>query len=312
MSFNPQYFFPTMITNITSLNGSQFGVVKATDVYPAVDVLDVTQSPTGTTKPYQILQLVNFILERFGFSVYLPVLAASTAPYNATYDNGASGVGATLTNAGAKAAFVADGAPGVLNGRYAIKDQADLAENGLYTLNPVGDLTTDWKLTRAVDFNQPANIFLGGIVYVIGGNTLDNSYWQDTFTPPVVVGTTDILWSEFNIAPNQLTWTDITTVSVNAAINNGYIADRASTPVQVLLPANFNIGDTVIVMGKGAAGWSLVANTGQVIQFGSVSTNLLGSGSIDSDIQYGNIQVRGLIQDTVWEVTSVFGNPTFT
>jgi hypothetical protein len=306
-NFNPEYFFPTLITNITSLNGGQFGVVKGTDVYPAVDVTDVTQSPTGTTKPYQILQLANFILDQFGFDVYLPVYAAATGNLNATYNNGLSGVGATLTNAGAMTAFVLDGIPGVLNQRYLIGNQTNQTQNGIYILSVVGDNATNWVLTRSVDFNQPANIIDGGIVYVIFGNTYANTYWQDTFIPPVVVGTSNIVWDEFSIVPNEMIWTDVTTVSINAAVNNGYIADRASTPVSILLPPTFNIGDTVIVLGKGASGWSLVANTGQNIQFGSVSTSV--DGAINSDIQYGNIQVRGLIPDTVWEVTSVLGNP---
>lgn len=309
-NFNPEYFFPTLITNITQLNGGQFGIVKGTDVYPAVDVTDVTQSPTGTTKPYQILQLVNYILDNFGFDVYLPVLAASTINLTATYNNGASGVGATLTNAGSQVAFVLDGQTGILNQRYLIGNQTTQYQSGIYILTNVGSATNNWVLTRSQDFNQTANIIDGGIVYVIYGSTYANTYWQDTFMPPVVVGTTNIVWSEWNITPSELIWTDVTNVSVDASVNNGYIADRSSTPVQVLLPATFNIGDTVIVLGKGAGGWSLVANTNQVIQIGSLSTNPLGSGSISSEIQYGNIQVRGLVPNTTWEVTNVFGNPT--
>ena len=308
MSFNPEYFFPTLITNITQLNGGQFGIVKSTDVYPAVDVTDVTQSPTGTTKPYQIFQLINFILDNLGFDVYLPVLAASTVNLMSTYNNGASGVGATLTNSGTKLAFTLDGETGIQGERYLIKNQTDQTQNGIYTLTVVGDMSTNWVLTRSIDFNQPANIINGGIVYVIDGSTQENTYWQDTFIPPVIVGTTNILWSSWSFVPTQFIWSDITGVSVNAAINNGYIADRTSTPVQVLLPTTFNIGDTVIVMGKGTGGWSLIANTGQTIQFGSLVTST--AGAINSEIQYGNIQVRGLIPNLVWEVTNVFGNPS--
>jgi hypothetical protein len=307
MSFNPEYFFPTLITNITMLNGGQFGVVKATDVYPAVDVTDVTQSPTGTTKPYQILELINFILGNFGFDVYSPVLAASTVSLTATYNNGLSGVGATLTNSGIQAAFTLDGQSGILNGRYLIKNESTQAWNGIYTLTTVGDASTNWVLTRSADFNQTANIVEGGIVYVING-TQANTYWQDSFIPPVTVGTTSILWNAWNFQPDEFIWTDVTAVSVNAAVNNGYIADRTTTPVQVLLPSSFNIGDTVIIMGKGTGLWSLIANTGQTIQFGSMSTSL--GGAINGDIQYGNIQVRGLIPGTVWEVTNALGNPS--
>jgi hypothetical protein len=308
MSFNPEYFFPTLITNITALNGGQFGVVKGTDVYAAVDVTDVTQSPTGTTKPYQIFQLANYILNNLGFYLYLPVFAASTTNLStAVYNNGLSGVGATLTNS-VPGALILDGQTTILNQRYLIKNQTNQYENGIYILTTLGDLTTEYVLTRSQDFNQVANIIDGGIVYVIYGNTQSNTYWQDTFMPPVTVGTTSIIWTEFNIVPNEMIWTDVTAASMNANVNNGYIADRAATPVTILLPLNFNIGDTVIVMGKGTGGWSLVANTGQNIQFGSLSSST--DGSINSDIQFGNIQVRGLIPNLTWEVVSVLGNPS--
>lgn len=309
MSFNPSYFFPTVITNITQLNGGVFGTVKGTDVYPAVDTLDFTQSSTGTTKPYQILQLVNYILGSFGFFVYLPVFAATTTNLTAVYNNGLSGVGATITNAGAQAVFSIDGQTGIQNQRYLVKNQTSQFQNGIYILTNVGSATTNWVLTRSQDFNQSANIIDGGVVFVIEGHTQQDTYWQDTYMPPITVGTTSIIWTEFNISPSELTWSDITAVSVNGVVNNGYIADRSATPVQVLLPATFNIGDTVIVMGKGAGGWSLIANAGQNIQFGSVTTSI--AGAVNSDIQYGNIQVRGLIPNTTWEVTSVFGNPTY-
>ena len=51
----------TALVPITQLNGGVNGTVKATDVYPAVDVTDPTQAPTGTTKRYTIQQLANFI-----------------------------------------------------------------------------------------------------------------------------------------------------------------------------------------------------------------------------------------------------------
>lgn len=51
----------TAIIDITELNGGVNGTVKNTDIYPAVDVTDTTQAPTGTTKRYSISQLVTFI-----------------------------------------------------------------------------------------------------------------------------------------------------------------------------------------------------------------------------------------------------------
>ena len=104
-------------------------------------------------------------------------------------------------------------------------------------------------------------------------------------------------------------WSTITGVSVSAVVNSGYITNRAATPVTVALPATFAIGDEIIVMGEGAGGWSVVANTGQTIKFGSVTSS--SAGSFSSDIQYSNITVRGLVANTTWTVTSCNSNPTY-
>ena len=204
MSFNPEYFFPTIITNIPSLNGGVFGMVKPTDIYVAVDITDFSQSPTGTTKPYQILQLANFIFLNFGFIVYQQVVAATTANLNATYNNGIAGVGATLTNAGVQSAFMIDGQAGILNARYIVQFQTAPAQNGVYTLTNVGTLTTNWVLTRSIDFNTAINIVNGGLFFVTTGAVYGGKILQDTFTPPLTVGTTAINWNVFAFNPNTI------------------------------------------------------------------------------------------------------------
>ena len=237
-----------MITNITQLNGGQFGVVKGTDVYPAVDVTDVTQSPTGTTKPYQVLQLANYILGNLGLYVYAPVLAATTANLTATYNNGISGVGATLTNAGTQAAFVLDGQTGVLNGRYLVKNQSSPVQNGIYTLTNIGSATTNWVLTRSADFNQPANIVNGGIVYVIYGSTLSNTYWQDSFTPTVVVGTTAINYVAWTFSgATQYVSSNIASGSAVSFINNT-VNDLTSISLTTGTWLVWEIWDLIIVI----------------------------------------------------------------
>jgi hypothetical protein len=314
MTINPQYFYPTVIVNITSLNGGVFGTVKPTDVYPAVDVTDQTQSPQGTTKPYQIQQLVNYIFGALGFYLYAPVLAAATGNLTAIYNNGISGVGATLTNSGSQTAFILDGQTGVLNGRYLIQMQSSPLQNGIYILTNVGSSTTNWVLTRSIDFNQantatvppPNGIIEDGIVFVETGFLYAGIYWQDTFLPPVVVGTTAINWSIWQFVPAQFIWQVITTPSVNALVEHGYITNRASQ-VQVLLPSTFNIGDVVEVRGLGTGGWAVLPNVGQTIQFGSVTA----STSIQSDIQYSNITLRGIVPGLTWTIDSVNSNPTF-
>ncbi len=107
---------------------------------------------------------------------------------------------------------------------------------------------------------------------------------------------------------NISSWITVSTASYQASGGEGIVADRASTPVQVELPATFNVGDEIGVLGLGAGGWSVVCNSGQTIKFGSLSTSV--AGSISSDIQYANIFLRGLVANTTWTLELTNSNPT--
>lgn len=121
-----------------------------------------------------------------------------------TYDNGASGVGATLT-AGSNGAFSADGQSPVLGARIFVSFQTDQAENGIYTLSQVGDGSTPAILTRASDFDTSDDMHAGDEVAVIAGNTFAGSKWMMTQTATIVVGTTAITWIDISVPSNVVT-----------------------------------------------------------------------------------------------------------
>lgn len=106
-----------------------------------------------------------------GGGTLAPVLAANTVAYTAIYDNGVSGVGATLTNDDTLAAFSIDGLAGELNGRYLIRVANSNAHHGIYTLTTVGDGATPWVLTRSEDFDTSAKMAIGTTVFSAGWNT---------------------------------------------------------------------------------------------------------------------------------------------
>ena len=94
---------------------------------------------------------------------YVDTLAASGVHYHdpvrvsiatnlpSTYDNGSSGVGATLTNSSTQAAIVIDGVSLVLNDRVLIKGQTNARHNGVYKVTTVGNGSTNWVITRTTD-----------------------------------------------------------------------------------------------------------------------------------------------------------------
>ena len=100
------------------------------------------------------------------------VVASTTADLGTvTYDNGTLGVGATLTNGGSQAAFSVDGQSPTVNSRILVKDQSSALQNGIYTLTTVGDGSTNWVLTRAVDADTTTEMVVNKFVWVTAGST---------------------------------------------------------------------------------------------------------------------------------------------
>lgn len=132
------------------------------------------------------------------FNFITPVYASTTGNLSASYDNGASGIGATLTNTGALAAFTTDGTTPSLNARILVKDQTTQSENGIYTLTTVGDGATPWVLTRATDYDQPSQIKPGDLVPVQNGTLYGNTIALQTQVV-TAVGVSAIAFQEFNV-----------------------------------------------------------------------------------------------------------------
>lgn len=190
-----------------------------------------------------------------GLTIKGACFAGTTANLNATYDNGVAGVGATLTNAGALAAFSTDGQSPALNSRILVKNQTAQEENGIYVLSTVGDGATPWVLTRASDYDTAAEINPGDLVIIQNGTTLELTSWLQT-ADPTVIGTDPIEFTQFSVAPGSLgqaafkSVTDNTkasVASVNGVFTAGHIivaADTAGTiedggaTSQFLLAAN--------------------------------------------------------------------------
>jgi len=148
------------------------------------------------------------------------------------------------------------------------------------------------------------NTTITGVLSIIPQNSAspgDTLTFVSTTQPPV--------WQAGGGGGGITNWLTVSAASILVDGGQGIVANRSSTPVQVELPATFDVGDEIAVLGEGTGGWSLVANTGQTIKFGSVSTST--AGSISSDITNANIFIRGLVANTTWTVTVVNSNPTY-
>ena len=136
-----------------------------------------------------------------GINFHQAVRLATTAALAAnTYNNGASGVGATLT-ANANGALSVDGVAAVVGNRILVKDEVTQANNGVYTVTQVGSGAAVYILTRATDFDTAGSgvnqIDAGDFFLVTAGTTLANTSFVQQTPLPIVVGTTAIVFTQF-------------------------------------------------------------------------------------------------------------------
>ncbi len=127
------------------------------------------------------------------------------------YNNGASGVGATITTA--SATLTDDNSYSIQNGDYTLLTAQTLPEqNGWYNASGVGVAVV---LTRATEYDQTAEILVGGVF-----NTAIGVFVQNT-TGSIVVGTTPIT---FTVDIGTLgTTSPVTGATANALANTSHL-----------------------------------------------------------------------------------------
>jgi hypothetical protein len=217
------------------------GVPKGTDETPAVDTTDVTQAPSGTTKKYIRSDELNFYLQAQGLTTYAAVRVATDIALTVVYANGTAGVGATLTNAGAQAALSIDGVALVVSDRVLVKNQSSTLQNGIYTVTTIGSDITNWVMTRATDYNQPSEIIQFAVVLSDEGADNAGLLWQETAAGPWIIGTTPIVFAQYNVVSTSGSVASITGTA-NQVLANGVTGTPEIGAVTLTLPQD--IGTT--------------------------------------------------------------------
>jgi flagellar biogenesis protein FliO len=138
-----------------------------------------------------------------GLTIKPAVKVATTADLGAVYDNGASGVGSTLTIP-ATATLTIDGVSLTEFDSILVKDQINAEENGRYYISTLGDSTTAWVLTRCSKCDEPFEI-PSMYVFVQEGTLYNSTGWVASVDNlPVVVGTSNITFIQFSGAGTYL------------------------------------------------------------------------------------------------------------
>ena len=197
-----------------------------------------------------------------------------------TYNNGTSGVGATLTTTGSYTTI--DGVT-LSNGmRILVKDEVTAANNGIYVR------TSATVLTRADDFDTPTEMAGGDFTFVTAGTLYDNTGWVMP-DPVTTVGTTAVVWVQFSGAGTYTAGTGLTL--------NGNQFNISNTAVTAGAYGNGDYNATFTVNAQGqltaAANVAITANaanlTGTTLAATIVNSSLTSVGTLANLSVTGNI-----------------------
>lgn len=190
--------FPTADTVSVETGGTERFKVENSTITTTVPIVlpaDPTLPLQAATKEY-----VDTIASA-GIHYHAPVRVESPTNLNATYNNGTSGVGATLTNAGTQVALVIDGVTVATNDRVLVYQQTDQTQNGVYVVTDTGSGSTNWVLTRSDDTDtygpsDPDALGAGDAFFVQQGDTGAGELYVCNTEGTITFGTTNITFTQ--------------------------------------------------------------------------------------------------------------------
>ena len=271
---------------------------------------------------------------------------ASTADLGAvTYNNGSSGVGATITKTTPFATLSIDGGSPSVGQRILVKNETSGQYNGIYTVTNVGSVVTGWVLTRATDYDQVGTganeVAPGDTTFIISGTVNAGTQWVQTTDLPITIGTTPLTFAQIAGPGSYTAGTGLTLTGTQFSITNTAVTAGAygsATQVgtftvnaqgQLTLAGNTTVTPAVASitgLGTGVA-TALGVNTGStgafVVNGGALGTpssgtvtNLTGTASININGTVGattastgaftTISASGVITSTVATGTAPF------
>ena len=254
---------------VTTLDIGTLGVSTANISTANITAGTVANAPVNNTDIVN-KQYADAIASGIHFHEAVNLATTAALPAN-TYNNGTSGVGATLTG-NANGALSVDSTLTTASERILVKNEAAGANNGVYTVTQVGSAGTPYILTRATDFDSVGTgvneIDEGDFFLVTSGTANVNTAWVQQTPPPITIGTTAIVFQQFS-AP--ITYTAGTGLNESPT----YTFNIANTTVTA---ATYGSASAVPVFAVNAQGQlTSVTNTSIAITGSQVSGNISGS-----------------------------------
>ena len=250
-----------------------------------------------------------------GLNYHQPANYGSTTTLPAyTYNNGASGVGATITANANGALSLGGGSPSATQ-RVLIKDEAggNAAYNGVYVVTQAGSAGAPFILTRASDYDTSGSgtneIDQGDYVLVISG-TLASTAWVQQTALPIVVGTTALTFVQFNAPVTYSAGTGLTLAGTTFSITNtGVAAATYGSASQVpVLAVNAqgqltSVTNTAIAIAAGAVSGLAASATTDTTNATNITSGTLPSGRISGS--YTGITGVGTLTAGTWNGTAI-------
>lgn len=185
-----------------------------------------------------------------------PVDAASTVNFVATYNNGASGVGAFLL-ATSTGVFLLDGVTPTVGQDYLFKNQTDTTQNGIYNCDIAGAIGVAAKFTRSNHYDTPSAINNTGIVPITNGDTQAGQGWYETNTI-TTIGTDPITFVRFGSTGT------VTSITAGTGLTGGTITGSGTIAL-----------DIPVIVSSGGTGLTALTAHNLIIGNGTSAPNLL-------------------------------------
>lgn len=199
---------------------------------------------------------------------------------------------ATTQNITLSGEQVIDGISVEQDDRVLVKNQTDTSKNGIYLVQR----NKPWK--RATDFDGIFDVTTGTFVRVLNGTLTGNHEYQLTTAEPIVIGTSNLTFSQVNLNNYNATYIDVT--DFGAACNGtqddtAYFESAASSALSggatMLLPPSGTclINDSVDISGSGSL---RIQSLGAKIKYTKTAGNLFNINNV-TDITLQDLIIDG-------------------
>jgi hypothetical protein len=301
-----------------------------TTTLAGLESVTLTQDPTANLQVATKQYVDNLVAS--GIHFHEPVRVESPINLNATYNNGTSGVGATLTNAGTQVALVIDGITLSVADRVLVYEQTNQTQNGVYVVTDVGSGASNWILTRSDDadtfgLTSADTLGEGSTFFVRQGDTGAGETYTCNTSGTITFGTTNITFAQISSAQIYSAGTGLTLTGTQFSLSNTAVTPATKGTASKTVTATVNaqgqltsltdqdiaiqmsqVTSGVLPVTQGGTGFSSYA-AGDILYADSSTTlaklsnvatgNALISGGVGANPSYGKIGLTTHVSGTL-------------